>query len=134
MVTKNKAIDYFRKGQRDLEEPTEETKIQQTLYVLVDGDMKDSLMDGISADENGMLILSEEYKRKDMQTVLEMEEIIAKLNRKIDALPEDDGEIIRRWLAGETQTDIAKDIGITQGAVSNRINRILGRIKRDWGL
>ncbi len=37
--------------------------------------------------------------------------------------------IVARYLAGRPQTDLAKDLGVSEGTVSRRVNRALGRLR-----
>ena len=56
--------------------------------------------------------------------VLKQEEVDL-LKKEIAALPDDDRDVLMRWLDGETYTSIAKIVGNRPDTVRNRINRLV---------
>ena len=81
-----------------------------------------------SEDDNGT-----DYLQADVEDVSETVahlQLLDKLRKAVDALPEDEKTlIVRHFYNGVPQTELAKKYGVNQSNISRRINKILAKLK-----
>lgn len=87
--------------------------------VLSNNDGKEiSLRDMIAAPDEGLERIFEDVRSQE-------------LYETVDALPEAECKMIRMFMAGKTQMEIAEEFGITQSCVSRRLKKIFAKLRRE---
>jgi len=62
-------------------------------------------------------------------TDTEREDVFDKVQQELAALPDDERQLVSRWIAGETYRDIADDAGVSFVQVGNIIRKAIGKLK-----
>lgn len=92
-------------------------------------DNGDVSYDALNSDEfNGEEILIAELP--DVCDTLVHQQLLDKLRKAVDALPEDEKAlIVQHFYDGVPQTELAKKHGVNQSNISRRISKILAKLK-----